>query len=173
MGCKWEIKHGYAFDAKSAQINRRIAAGGHIGMTHAKLPLGMRQLAVGYSAVIHDVMIRSSFHHNLAGELKWERGRQKQRPRSLPRSNPAGHIIKSSHFTANVVLPVTRLNVFIVRTTVKYNVAVQGDVTGIGVVSGFIRPEGESAVLDSSPYMQFEDGAVFLLSNGTNRRLVF
>src|SRR6202011_1324511 len=130
MGCEWEIEHRYAFDAKSAQINRRIAPRGHIGMTHAKLPLGMGQLAVGYSAVIYDVMIRPSFHHNLAGELKWDWGCQNKRPRSLARSNPPAHIIKSSHFTANVVLPVTRLDVFNVCTTVKYNVAVQRDVAG-------------------------------------------
>src|SRR5882762_5900846 len=173
MGCEWEIEHGYAFDAKSAQINRRVAACSHVGVAHAKLPLGMRQLTVGYSAVIYDVMIRSSFHHNLAGELKWERRGQKQRPHSLPRSNPAGHIVKSSHFSANVVLPVARLNVFIVRTTVKYNVAVQRDVAAIGVVGGFIRPQGEGAILNSSPDMQFEDGTLFLLSNGTNGRLVF
>src|SRR5260370_15952257 len=163
MRCEWEIKHGYAFDAKSAQINRRVPTGGHICMAHVKLPLRMGQLAVGYSAVIHNVMIGSSFHHNLAGELKWDGGCQNKRPRSLARSNPTGHIIKSSHFTANVVLPVTRLNVLIIGTTVKYHVAVQRNVAGIGVVGGFIRPEGEGAVLNSSPDMQFEDSAVFLL----------
>src|ERR1700730_13994698 len=173
MGCEGEIEHGYAFDAKSAQINRRVAAGSHVGTAHAKLPLGMRQLAVGYGAVIHDVMLGSSFHRNLASELKWDRGGQNKRPRSLARSNPPGHIVKSSHFSANVVLPVTRLNVFIVRTAVKYNVTVQRDVAGIGIVGGFIRPEGEGAILNSSPDMQFEDGALFLLSNGANGRLVF
>jgi hypothetical protein len=128
----------------------------------------MRQLAVGYGAIIYNVMIRSSFHHNLAGELKWERGGQKQRPHSLPRSNPAGHIIKLAHFSANVVLPVSRLNVLIIGTTVNYNVAIQGNVAGVGVVGGFIRPEGEGAILNTSPDMQFEEGALFLLSNGTN-----
>jgi hypothetical protein len=68
---------------------------------------------------------------------------------------------------------VTRLNVFIIGTTVKYNVAIQRNVAGIGIVGGFIRPEGEGAVLNSFPDMQFENGAVFLLSNGTNGRLVF
>src|SRR5882762_7369475 len=173
MRCEWEIEHGYAFDAKSAQINRRIAACSHVGTTHAKLPLGMRQFAVGYGAVIYHVMIRSGFHHNLASELKWERGGQKQRPHSLPRSNPAGHIVKPSHFSANVVLPVTRLNVFVVGAIVKYNVAIQRNVASIGVVGGFIRPQGEGAILNSSPDMQFEDGTLFLLSNGTNGRLVF
>jgi hypothetical protein len=118
-------------------------------------------------------MIRSSFHHNLAGELKWDWGCQKERPHSLARFNPPGHIIKSSHFTANVVLPVTRFNVLIIGTAVNYNVSVQRNVASIGVVGSFIRPEGESAVLNSSSDMQFEDGAVFLLSNGTNGRLVF
>src|ERR1700730_7357497 len=118
-------------------------------------------------------MIRSSFHHNFAGELKWDRGGQKQRPHSLPRSNPPAHIIKSSYFTANVVLPVTRLHVLIIGTTVKDNVAVQRNVASIGVVGGFIRPEREGAILNSSPDMQFEDGALFLLSNGTNGRLIF
>src|SRR5438309_8361086 len=173
MGCEWEIEHGYAFGAKSAQINRRVATGGHIGMAHAKLPLGTRQLAVGYSAVIYDVMIRSSFHHNLAGKLKWERGGQKQRAHSLPRSNATGHIIKSSHFSANIVLSVTRFNVFVVGAIVKYNVAIQRNVASIGVVGGFVRPEGEGAILNSSPDMHFEDGALFLLSNGTNGRLAF
>src|ERR1700680_2302348 len=142
MRCEGKIKHGYALDVKSAQINRRVATGGHIGMAHAKLPLGMGQLAVGDRAVIYDVMIRSSFHYNLASELKWDRGRQNKRPRSLARSNPHSHIINSSHFTANVVLPVTRLHVLIIGTTVKYNVAVQRNVASIGVVGGFIRPEG-------------------------------
>jgi hypothetical protein len=68
---------------------------------------------------------------------------------------------------------VTRLNVFVVGAIVKYNVAIQRNVASIGVVGGFIRPQGESAILNSSPDMQFEDGALFLLSNGTNGRLVF
>jgi hypothetical protein len=118
-------------------------------------------------------MIRSSFHYNLSSELKWDWGGQKERPRPLPRSNPPGDIIKSSHFTANVVLPVTRLNVLIIGAAVNYNVTVQRNVASVGVVGGFIRPEGEGAVLNSSPDMQFEDSAVFLLSNGTNGRFVF
>src|SRR3981081_3800953 len=104
MRCEWEIEHGYAFDAKSAQINGRVATGGHLRMTHAELPLWTRQLAVGYSAVIYDVLIRSGFHHNFAGKLKWDWGCQKKRPCSLARSNPARHIIKSSDFSANVIL---------------------------------------------------------------------
>jgi hypothetical protein len=173
MRCEWEIEHGYAFDAKSAQINRCVATGGHIRMTHTELPLWTRQLAVGYGAVVYDVMIRTSFHDNLAGKLEWDWGCQKIRPRSLARSNPTGHIVKSPDFSANVVLSVTRLNVFIVGTTVKYDVAVQRDVAGIGVVGSFIRPQCGDAVLNSSADMQFEDGAVLLLSNCTNSRLVF
>src|SRR5260370_22715273 len=165
MGCEWEVEHRYAFDAKSAEIDRRVAAGSHVCVTHAKLPLGMRQLAVGYGAVIHNVMIRSSFHHNFASKRKWDWGGQKERPRSLPRSNPSGHIIKSSHFSANVVLSVARLNVFIVRTTVKYNVAVQRDVASVGIVGSFVRPRGGDAILNSSPPLKFTDGAAFFLSN--------
>jgi hypothetical protein len=142
-------------------------------MAHAKLPLGMRQLAVGYGAVIHDVMIRPSFHHNLTGKLKWDWGSQKKRARSLPRANSTGHIIKSSHFSANIVFSVTGFNVFVVGAIVKYNVAIQRNVASVGVVGGFIRPEGEGAILNSASDVQFEDGALFFLSNGTNGRLVF
>ena len=75
----------------------------------------------------------------------------------MPVANCAHHIIKPTLVGANVVSPVTGLNVFVVGATVKNNMAFKCHVVSIFVVGGLVRPHCQAMVVNSTSDVQFED----------------
>jgi len=63
MGGDRQKKHRNAFDTKGAAIDHSIVAKFHDHMMSVKLPFRMRQFATRDRAVMHDIVIRTSFFH--------------------------------------------------------------------------------------------------------------
>src|SRR5439155_14957231 len=123
----------------------------------------MRQFASGDGAVVDQVVIGAGLDYFLAGERKRiRRGKNRTLP-SQPHARRADDIIKRSTFGAHVVDAVAGLDVFVVGSTIEYDVAVHGGVPGFGVVGDVVGVEDVGSVMNFSFAVKLEDRTVFLL----------
>src|ERR1700682_1043726 len=114
MRRNWKIKYWDVPDTKGAPINRRIAPSRHSCTPRVELPFGLRQCAIGYDPVVHDVVIGTRLHHDLAGKREWVRRCQKKVRRTRGGTDRTRCIVKSAGFIADIVRSVAGLDVFVV-----------------------------------------------------------
>src|ERR1051326_2760249 len=83
-----------------------------------KHPLGVRQFTRGDAAVVHHIMIRAGFFHPLSSERERRRRGENGTVSAEAQARRRGHIVKTTSLSSDVVTPVTRLDVVIIRATV-------------------------------------------------------
>src|SRR3982074_1586014 len=117
----WKIKYRNVPDAKGTPINRRVASSRHNCTPRLELPFGLRQCAIGYDPVVHNIVAGTGLHHDLAGKRKRVRRCQQQMRQNPRGTDRTSCIVKPAALIANIVRSVAGLNVLLVRGAIQYD----------------------------------------------------
>ena len=146
-----------------AVIDGGVASHIHHNVVRLKFPLGVRQFARGDAAVVHHVMIGAGFFDQLSSEREGSRRGENDTVAAEAQSRRCGHIVKASSLGSDVVIPVTRLDVVIIRAAVYREMSRGSGLTGIRVVGQVVGTQDVIPVVDLDVAVKFVDVPVFFL----------
>src|SRR5882757_3133691 len=132
----------------------------------------MRQLAGSNGAVINEVVAGARLFDNFAGKGEGGGRGEDRAVAAEDNASAPGHIVEAASFGGHVVGPVAGLNMVVVRTAIKRDVAGGGGFSAVGVVGDFVGAEDVIAIVDFGVAVQFVDFAVFFLRGGADGGLV-
>src|SRR6185437_4365426 len=106
---------------------------------------------------------RPKLLYNPSGKEKRIRGGENSPPALYEKSHTSCGIFEPAGFVLQVILPASSLNVFIVRATLKQQVARGLNLSSIGIVSSVVCMNYVSAVIDFYFAAKLIDVAIFFL----------